>query len=341
MRITYSGCPHTPQCEHSQRGKCIARQAKDRKRAKHVYNTGQLPHLWFHKVQGSARNAQGNLYFQNETIYSYGSHFPIARHVTRGKKSAVLMTTRTYSVTTSGHCSAVRCAIPSGVLVFHVPNVFTSDTYASNDHASNLSDYVKRVDTCLGKCARARQSYTKEWSHGRAVELRAESREYAKFFKLALPKIAPIPDLDSNALKAIKAKEAQKSAQKAAEEKARKAELAKQEKELADKWRKGEVNQTLYNTPPMLRLSPDKSEVQTSLGARVPVASAIALLDTVRKVVARGERFVSNGHSIHIGAYKVDSIEVNGELHAGCHVVSFQEIERLAPELEALTSTAA
>jgi hypothetical protein len=60
-------------------------------------------HLWAHHTQDDARNRQGNLYFTGDTICSYGSHFPIARHVKNdSEKRAVLFTTATYSVTTSG-----------------------------------------------------------------------------------------------------------------------------------------------------------------------------------------------------------------------------------------------
>jgi len=64
------------------------------KRVKQVYPTNEIPHLWAHKTQSSAHNPQHNLYFEDETIYSYGWHFPIARHVTNksGKKHAILLT---------------------------------------------------------------------------------------------------------------------------------------------------------------------------------------------------------------------------------------------------------
>lgn len=66
-------------------------------RTKHVFDTNEVPYLWAHQTQSDARNAQGNLYFRGDTIYSYGEHFPIARHVTNSKcKPAVLFTTRTY-----------------------------------------------------------------------------------------------------------------------------------------------------------------------------------------------------------------------------------------------------
>ena len=77
------------------------------KRKKHVFDTGEIPHLWAHRTQDEARNRQGNLYFTGDTIYSYGSHFPIARHAANeAGERGVLLTTATYSVTTSSHCSA-------------------------------------------------------------------------------------------------------------------------------------------------------------------------------------------------------------------------------------------
>jgi hypothetical protein len=42
---------------------------------------------------------------------------------------------------------------------------------------------------------------------------------------------------------------------------------------------------------------------------------------------------VSNGHSIRLGNYAIDRIEPDGTVHAGCHVVRWEEIERIAPEL--------
>src|SRR5258708_32172606 len=122
----------------------VLAQAKPRKRAKHVFDTGEIPHLWAHKVQESARNAQGNLYFENDTIFSYGSHFPIARHVVdnptkKNPKPAVLFTTRSWSVTTSGHVYAVRSAIPRVVPVFLV---FSPDARPEE----SLAGYVKSLD---------------------------------------------------------------------------------------------------------------------------------------------------------------------------------------------------
>ena len=70
---------------------------------RHVYPNHEIPHLWVHQSQDEARNSTGSFYFEGPTIYSYGSHFPIARYVTneRGER-AILFTTAHHSVTTSG-----------------------------------------------------------------------------------------------------------------------------------------------------------------------------------------------------------------------------------------------
>ena len=49
-------------------------------RTRHVYPVDMVAHLWAHRAQESAPQ-RGNFYFDGDTIYSYGSHFPIARHV--------------------------------------------------------------------------------------------------------------------------------------------------------------------------------------------------------------------------------------------------------------------
>jgi hypothetical protein len=82
----------------------------------------------------------------------------------------------------------------------------------------------------------------------------------------------------------------------------------------------------------MLRIT--EGEVQTSLGARFPVSHAQLALAFVRQVRACGREYVRNGHSLHLGHYAVDRIEPDGTVHAGCHVVRWEEIEHIAPQLE-------
>ena len=313
------------------------------KRKKHVFDTGEIPHLWAHRTQDEARNRQGNLYLTGDTIYSYGSHFPIARHVTNDAgERAALFTTATYSVTTSSHCSAVRSAIPSGTPVFHVPNVchgrYSGSELTADDHAGNLADYAERIEKHVVFSARARSSYAKEWNHEQAVRLRDEAVAYCAFFGLPVPKIPEVPDLDSAALTAIRKREAKRAAQKAEQTKRERAEAIVRQQELITKWRAGQYSGCLYDVPAMLRI--DGDEVVTSRGARFPLSHAKRALAFVRKVRESGQAYVRNGHTIHLGPYAIDRIEPDGTVKAGCHVVSWKEIERIASALDSVPTSA-
>jgi len=368
----------------------VLAQAKTRKRAKYVFNTGEIPHLWAHKVQASARNAQGNIYFENDTIFSYGTHFPIARHVVdnlakKNPKPAILFTTRSWSVTTSGHVSAVRSAIPKDVPVFHVYNPALSPR-------ESLACYVSAVEENAKSASERKMETTRNEDVQRALSLIVECKAFCKFFGLKIPTFAKLPKIDAEKLKrqqdAQKAREDARMAKRRAESEAwaaqRRAEREewensgicqhtprheyhsqyncdrmREEEEWAAKsseiiaaWRNGDSQARLrdpWNLPVMLRIRTFGADenvqhavamVETSRGAQVPVSHAIRGLRFVRAVVARGKAFQTNGHTFHLGHYKIDRIDVDGTLTAGCHVIPYAEIERIAPELERIAASA-
>src|SRR5690348_14410222 len=126
---------------------------------KHVYPNREIAHLWMHKTQGDARNGNNTYYFQGPIIYSYGSHFPIATHITGVEgRSGILVTSRDYSATTSQHKSYVRRSIPSDVPVFTVPNLNLgfSKKEDTHQHRENLEWYHHRVVEHTITSARAR-----------------------------------------------------------------------------------------------------------------------------------------------------------------------------------------
>jgi hypothetical protein len=296
---------------------------------RHVYPNHEIPHLWAHQSQDEARNSTGSLYFAGETIYSYGSHFPIARHVTnaRGEK-AVLFTTAHHSVTTSGHCSAVAQAIPPSVPVFRVPYLRSSRDELP-DHADNVESYVRRISELLGKAKRARVN--RDWHQREALALREQLRGYLAFFDLVA---AVVPE--SNELDALESwiREHEEEERQRREEAARIAEQVRrrEQAEQIQRFLAGDPYASfIAGIPPMLRLVGD--EVETSLGARFPVAHAICGLAFIRSVRASGREYVRDGHAIHLGPYVIERVEADGTVHAGCHVVRWEEIERIAPEL--------
>jgi len=326
----------------------LAELKTPRKRKKTVFPTNEVPHLWAHKVQDSARNAQGNLYFDGEVIYSYGSHFPIARHITNAKgKPAVLFTEQGYSSTTSGHKSAVHSAIPSGLPVFTVPELGLKwDCNLDSAHVANLRYFQAQIDEAIEKSARARSNG--EWLLKSAGEHRDTMRKYAQFFgiKNVRPKFptgAKLAKLQATIRERIKRDKIVNAARMEREHIAR----AERERiaalELTEKialWRANDPNVSSWQVsaaPAMLRIT--GNEVETSKGARFPVSHAKRGLAVVRACMSSNREYVRNGHTVHLGHYPLDRVEVNGTVHAGCHVVTWAEIERIAPQLDAITES--
>jgi hypothetical protein len=68
--------------------------------------------------------------------------------------------------------------------------------------------------------------------------------------------------------------------------------------------------------------------METSRGVRVPMEDARRALSFILKH-RNGEGWRRNGQVFHIGDYQIDSVSENGVI-AGCHHVSWEEIERFA-----------
>ena len=76
-----------------------------------VVDKDMVAHLWANQSQDEARNQGGNFYFRGDTIYSYGSHFRIAKFAWHKDKKCILLNSNSYSVTTSAQQHIVRMAI--------------------------------------------------------------------------------------------------------------------------------------------------------------------------------------------------------------------------------------
>ena len=305
---------------------------------KTVFPLKEIPHLWAHQTQKSARSSgNGTLYFEGDTIYSYGSHFPIARHITnKAGDKAILFTTRTYSSTTAKHLSYVRRAIPGTVRVFHVPEVM--DAQLASHHQQNILDYKKRIEQLILGYQRGRRFARHNYEQAEVI--REEAIAYCAFYKQRAKDLPTIPPMDMVRIAAIEEKvEAKEQVQREEQERRRierEADEVRTWPEKMEAWRRGEYVYFGYSRslPTLLRIK--DNEIETSLGVRFPLHHAALALKVIRKVRETGESWKTNGHTIHLGHYTLDRIEADGTVHAGCHVVSFEEIERIAPEVEQL-----
>lgn len=283
-----------------------------------VVNSDQVAHLWANKTQSEARNPNSSIYFNGDTIYSYGSHFPIARHIERKGKSAVAFTTRDYSVTTSSHKSTVASAARH-LTVFTVSDV---ESDRADTIKANLADYKARITSELLKAKRARNRA--KWHLQSAETLINEGNQYAQFYGYKAQFAQP-EDWQAQVQKA------EASARAENECKRKQAETQRRERlEALEQWKQGaSVGYRFYDLPVSLRVigDNDNREMETSLGARVPLAEAEKAFRFAWIQRARG--WHRNGEQFTVGHYNLDAVNEQGVI-AGCHRVAWPEIERFA-----------
>ena len=282
---------------------------------KTVFSSNEVAHIWAQQNQSVGRNQGGNIFFEGPTIYSYGGHFPMARFV----DGAVLVTTRSYSVTTAKHLNHVHSAI-SGT-AFYVDNVMAR---SKREHRENLQAMRTEYENTLIKSSRAR-TYV-QMHLDRANGILQSANEYAAFFKLGTRiKPANLETIKARAKRAA-------AAERAAQNKARKAAAERFITESAE-WRNHERYSLYGISHALLRLSKDGQTVETSQRATFPADHARRALPLIERCKDKGTSWERNGHAVHLGQYQLDKIDANGNVKAGCHRVEYAEIARLAAQL--------
>lgn len=73
--------------------------------------------------------------------------------------------------------------------------------------------------------------------------------------------------------------------------------------------------------------------LETSQGATVPLAHAIRVFQFLRACRDAGKAWRTNGRTLRVGQFRVDSVESCGSFRAGCHKFAWQEIAHVAAEL--------
>jgi hypothetical protein len=304
-------------------------------REKHVYKTDEIAHLWANQTQNDARNPQGNLFFEGNTLYSYRHSWRVGVIVTNDNgNKAVVINSDTYSVTTSKHTSDARYASRHHMVQFTLPLGDYQPNYKEAQACFN-GWYQKQIGLLLAKAKRAREN--KSRLVAQAENLKTEANSFAKFFGLT----SRIKD-DRGMSQLLKDAEEQlaKDREKRKErDRLERIAQAARNKELQDNliaWKAGESINT-YQLPreefASLRIKNDN--IETSMGAVVPVKHALILYRFMLKLKTDGKTWQTNGHTFHIGIYSVSKIDADGTLHAGCHVISWAEVERIGKLLEA------
>ena len=286
-----------------------------------VFSNDMTAHVWAQQSQARGRNGTGSLFFEHDTIYSYGYHFPVARFVgTPGRVKKFYVTTDTYSSTTARHVMLADHAIPDGIQIFRLPSALWGGADKAIDY------YRDQIDKAYAKARRARR-----WlGMDRISELIVEANDYARLHRLDYPTIYQQDDHD-----ALESRES--------------VALAEYRESLDPKptidrlrdthqayiaWREGNratcpgVWAKASGTH-LLAYDAEADIVRTSGGASFPGRHARRAMAQVA-VSLGGE--APKRASIPLGHFKIDSIDAQG-IRAGCHRVSKRGAARLIRQL--------
>jgi hypothetical protein len=288
-----------------------------------------VAHLWANRSQEHARSNNGNLYFRDNTIYSYGDHFPIARWITNANGlSAVLFTTRRYATTTTQHTNRVRQAIASDVRVIDVNN-------PCNSFEENWRYALDELESLRGKADRARKY---KYAYLSEIHQIMDDWNFLARFR-DVPEPFDLTDINAELEDACEADRKRREVDYKKKE-ARDAEKKAKAEVILGRWIAGEnvrvSNLSSYSGYVRIRAVGDT--LQTSEGAECPLHDAINIFRIAQKCRAEERQFVPTfGRPVIVGSFELRWIDEQGTIVVGCHTIQWHEAERLARELEILS----
>lgn len=311
-------------------------------------NSSQLTHRWAQQTKPHGKS--GNVRFNGASLYYYQAE--IARFFdarTKDDRRVVVISQNTYSHLTTQqqqrawHATSHYYQIGYNHFTGELPkswerarHIILADKLSDlvealaelNGKTRNVIDRIDRIGTranwlitFLGNFFK-RKEYPKDApiSHARLVEL-SQGRNrcqnvIARYYC-------------SNIVDKIGREQARTA--KLSEFRARQiAEAVDRERQRVEIWRNGGPSDYFYHLPVMLRVRETANEIETSKGARVPIAAALLLY----RVIQEAPRQVSG---FKIGDFTArDIIGTNGDrvLRIGCHDIPMSEVERVYRELQ-------
>lgn len=305
------------------RGEQLARRNGGKHRGKTVFSTDQTIHVWAQRSQPYGRNAKASVYFEGDTLYSYGAHFVMARFVDIEGPEAqtiVLLNSESYSVTTSRHQGNASYAV-NQYKRFSVPKPGAEMSY---DHEANVKHFVDLAAHHGKDAANARRrASNREASACYAVGALESAREYARLFNVTSVHI-PSDSIDWLAYLADLKKEAERERKERAFR-----QFMKGLKSL-----RAFRNEGVFNGPCRISsvalLYVDGETIRTSHGAEFPTAHGIKAWKLLKRIRKSGRDWHRNGQQIRLGHFQIDKITADGTIRAGCHTLSWHEVERIA-----------
>ncbi len=286
---------------------------------KTVFTNSDLVHVFNLQNQERGRNSSYTLYFENNLIYSYGSHYLLGEII--NNNDAIIINDKGYSRTTGKHISLLTPA--------------TSDKKQFFIKGINSDLVLSELNYCFDKLPRARQNknyYLNEIQN--LFNSYFEFKSYYKKNKLdSLDCWQKIKSYNFNMSEDRKIKKLYKifntdiesyKEKILSDQKARKVKEKKKLAESLKKWRKFKTNYISRSGNDFLRVNLSKNYVETSQRVKVTITEARRVIDLIEKRQIIGKKIDNK--------YLVTAI--NGFLKVGCHNISIKEINNIKKQIK-------
>ena len=281
---------------------------------RHIVKARELPHMWAHQTQDWARC--GNVSFRGPYFYSYSTC--IGEYVRPGLYA---ISERQYSVTTARHLTELARAIPGDAVVVRIQDPQSREYIWPRDRRDATREMVnslREAEKFRQKARRARKENTRDWNELQTQLWLDNAAVLKREFKLR-------NKIDQNTIERFEINRRRQE---------RRLTLAKQRKveELKEKWLRDETPHFPYGYSGGTLLRVHNNEcIETSLGIRLEFDEALRVYRIIKALRAR-QKWEDNA-SYPIAGYAVNRVTPEGVI-AGCHRVSWAEIERIAEELK-------
>jgi len=272
-------------------------------------NTSEVVHVFAQQTQSEGRNQSGSIYFRDNKIYSYGSHYLLGEFI---NDETIVINDFGYSVTTSKHINELINAT-SHYNQFYTSSIDINYVQTEIDvflkcltNARKPEIYISNItklETSLSKWV----EYCKANKISHKYKVNKSDYNYKKIVSIANNLLTP------EALEKIKAKGKKDALKQKAKDK-------KELKTKLDKFNSYKIDRFKIGKFDYLRLSKNGQFVETSQNIRIEKNEAKKLYFAIkRKVDIRGQK---------IGYYTINKID-NKALTVGCHKICIKSVQKV------------
>jgi len=303
---------------------------------RHVWPSESVAAHWATRDSEYVCNQKRTLYAERGVIYSYGAHFPIARHVANKRGHlAVFFTTRDYSPTTAHHKMVVRNALRGTERIFFVWNVL------EDNRTETYMQYLREYQNLDAKCKRARN---RPRALANLYELVKEINAFASFFRLRQSRlVCPVGEGLEKQRKRVKEVLDRYQKDVLARIREHTAEMKARTEEAIQEWSEGRISTNelrsrvrYWDALIKTRLRLDGDFLETSTGFRVSREEALRVFKFLIRIKKAGKGYVvglKKREKIQTGdgvLHDIIQVDKAGTVCVGCSIVHWDEIIRVA-----------